>query len=213
MDPEFWQQRWRDGQIGFHQDEPNALMVQHFTAAFAKAGDRVFVPLCGKTRDIDWLMKQGFRVAGAELSALAVEQLFDDLNVEPEMTELGDLTRYRGSGIDIFVGDIFDLSAETLGSVDVIYDRAAFVALPEDLRPKYAAHLMKITEATDQFLIGFEYDQAALKGPPFATPSEEIHRCYGAGYTPTRIASADVVGGLKGKCPATEVVWRLHQPS
>ena len=210
MDAGFWIQRWRKSEIGFHEGKANALLVEHFKDMHGKPGDRVFVPLCGKTRDLDWLLSQGYRVAGVELSETAVKQLFAELGVEPEISELGNLTLFSGPDIDVFVGDIFDLSASALGQVDVIYDRAALVALPEAMRRRYADHLMQITEAAPQFLIAFEYDQARMDGPPFSVTGDEIARCYGDRYALRRAACVDVAGGLKGKCAATENVWILR---
>jgi thiopurine S-methyltransferase len=210
MDPGFWAQRWRKNEIAFHQGKANALLVKHFNDTLGKRGHRVFVPLCGKTRDLDWLRSKGYSVAGVELSETAIKQLFAELGVEPEISELGNLTLFSATGIDIFVGDIFDLSTSVLGQVDVIYDRAALVALPETMRQRYADHLMQITETAPQFLITYEYDQTRMDGPPFSVTGREITRCYGDRYALTRRACVDVAGGLKGKCAATENVWILH---
>ena len=210
MDAGFWIQRWRKSEIGFLEGKANALLVKHFKDMLGKQGDRVFVPLCGKTRDLGWLLSQGYRVAGAELSETAIKQLFAELGVEPEISELGNLTLFSAFDIDIFVGDIFDLSASALGQVDVIYDRAALVALPEAMRRRYADHLMQITATAPQFLITFEYDQTRMDGPPFSVTGGEVARCYGDRYALTRAACVDVAGGLKGKCAATENVWILR---
>ena len=139
MDADFWHRRWQKNEIAFHEGKANALLVRYFNELYGEKRSRVFLPLCGRTRDIGWLMSQGYRVAGAELSEAAVEQLFKDLDVKPERSALGELAQYSADGIDIFVGDIFDLSASVLGAVDVVYDRAALVALPEEMRPRYAA--------------------------------------------------------------------------
>jgi len=207
MDAGFWHRRWRKNEIAFHEGKANSLLVDHFETVFGKAGSRVFLPLCGKTRDIGWLMARGYHVAGAELSSTAVDQLFSELHIEPERSDLGSLTRYSAKGIDIFVGDIFDLSKGVLGTVDVIYDRAALVALPDEMRRRYAAHLMQITAMAPQFLICFVYDQTQMDGPPFSVAAEEVHRCYGDRYDLQRKASINVAGGLKGKCVATENLW------
>jgi len=130
MQPEFWRQRWASNQIGFHESEVNPLLVAHFDALELSAGARLFLPLCGKTVDIDWLLSRGFQVAGAELSALAVSQLFERLGTTPAVIRVGALECHRAGGLTVFAGDIFDLSAEALGRVDAIYDRAALVALP-----------------------------------------------------------------------------------
>lgn len=210
MEAEFWHQRWHTGRTDFHQSEANALLARYFNDAFAGKPARVFLPLCGKTRDIGWLMAQGYQVAGAELSEKAVIQLFEDLAIEPEIADLGPLKRYGADGIEIFVGDIFDLTAGVLGQVDAVYDRAALVALPDGMRRRYAAHLRQITQAAPQFLITFEYDQACMEGPPFSLPAGEISLCYGDHYGMTPMASIEVAGGLKGKCAATENLWLLQ---
>jgi thiopurine S-methyltransferase len=137
MEANFWHQKWKRGEIGFHKSEANPLLIQHFEKLNPAQGSRVFLPLCGKTRDFAWLLACGYRVVGAELSEIAVKELFDDLGVEPNISRIGELGLYRAKDIDIWVGDIFDVSAETLGLVDAIYDRAALVALPASRRDQY----------------------------------------------------------------------------
>jgi thiopurine S-methyltransferase len=209
MEPDFWLNRWERNEIGFHEGQANALLVRHFDALPLKPGGRVFLPLCGKTRDIHWLLSKGYRAVGAELSRTAVEQLFAELGVAPAITVAGGLERFSADGIDIFVGDIFELSRDELGPVDAIYDRAALVALPRPMKDGYAAHLVEITGRVPQLLICFEYDQSLVDGPPFSTDAGEVHRLYDGAYAATPLETVDVPGGLKGKCPARETVWVL----
>lgn len=210
MDPDFWHRRWRENRIGFHQLTANAMLTRHIGALGLAEGARIFLPLCGKTRDIGWLIAQGFRVAGVELSRIAIEQLFRDLGLSPEITDMGALTRFSAENIDIFVGDIFALCPDILGPVDASYDRAALVALPAEMRPRYAAHMAGITGDAPQLLICFEYDQALMSGPPFSVDTEEVARLYGTYFTLTDHDAAPVAGGLKGICPAIERVWMLR---
>jgi thiopurine S-methyltransferase len=211
MEANFWHQKWERGEIGFHESETNPLLIRHFDKLKLQAGGRVFLPLCGKTRDIAWLLAGGYRVVGAELSPLAIEQLFDDLGVEPKIANVGKLVHYSASGIDIFVGDIFTVSAEALGSVNAIYDRAALVALPAGVREQYTSHLIQITDAAPQLLITLEYDQRLLDGPPFSVEEGEVSGHYSAVYQPQRVESNAVAGGLKGKVAATETAWVLRK--
>lgn len=211
MDAHFWHQRWEKNQIGFHQSEANAMLVDQLQTLPLAKGSRVFVPLCGKTRDIAWLRAQGHRVVGVELSALAIDQLFADLGLEPSISAVGDMHHYSAVNIDIFVGDVFRLTDDLMGRVDAVYDRAALVALPSDLRKKYASHVFEITNAAPQLLICFEYDQTVMQGPPFSIDMQEIVRVYGAFYDLAALASAPVSGGLKGKCPAHEIAWLLRK--
>ncbi len=169
----------------------------------------MFVPLCGKTRDIGWLLARGYRVSGVELSGLAVEQLFADLGRPPAQSDAGPLRLYSARGIDIFVGDIFDLTREALGPTDAVYDRAAVVALPQEMRGPYADHVHAITQGAPQFLLSFEYDQSAMDGPPFSVGAAELDRIYGRHYMLETLAAAEVEGGLKGVVAATERAWHL----
>ena len=209
MDLNFWHKRWEKNEIGFHQSAVNVLLSDHFSGLSLPQTSRVFVPLCGKTRDIAWLLSQGHRVVGVELSKLAVEELFVDLGVAPKISVQGELLRYSAPGLEIFVGDIFELSGDLLGRVDAIYDRAALVAFPTEMRGRYGAHVAAITQLAPQFLICFEYDQAVMNGPPFSIDRQKVHDVYGAHYQIEPITNRDVAGGLKGKCPAQETVWHL----
>ncbi|MEM7545733.1 MAG: thiopurine S-methyltransferase [Pseudomonadota bacterium] len=209
MDHDFWHQRWQSGEIGFHEGQANAMLVSYFDELALPDGARVFVPLCGKTRDIAWLMSRNMKVAGAELSKQAVEALFEDLGIVPDITEHGAIRRYSGPGIDIYVGDIFDLDAITLGPVDAVFDRAALVALPEEMRIRYAKHLIALTGGARQLLVTFEYDQSVMPGPPFSISMDQVQQRYADDYEIRNCHSTEVAGGLKGKCPARETVWLL----
>ena len=168
MEADFWQSKWQSNQLGFHKSEANPLLVKHCQALSLKKGDCVFLPLCGKTLDIAWLLAQGYRVAGAELVEMAIAQLFTELEITPTISNLGDVKQYSAENIDIFVGDIFQVSGQMLGAVNAIYDRAALVALPGEMRDRYSAHLIDITDTAPQLLISYNYDQTAMDGPPFA---------------------------------------------
>ena len=76
MDPTFWHQKWEKNNIPFHEKEANPLLVKYSNNLSLSKESRIFLPLCGKTLDIGWLLSKGYRVAAAELSELAISQLF-----------------------------------------------------------------------------------------------------------------------------------------
>ena len=213
MHANYWHERWDENRIGFHNAEAHVTLVRHFAALGLAKGARVFVPLCGKSRDIGWLLAQGCRVAGAELSRVAIEQLFKELGVVPEISKVGALERFTAPGLEIFVGDIMALKQSVLGPVDAVYDRAALVALPPEMRRAYAAHVTLITGSAAQLLISFDYDQAEMAGPPFSVPDEELRSLYGTDFQLDLLESTAVDGGLKGFCPALETCWHLRAGS
>jgi len=209
MDIDFWHQKWEKNEIGFHMGKANPMLVKHLHKMSLTKGSRIFLPLCGKTLDISWLLSEGFRVVGSELSEVAIEQLFIELGAEPQLSKSGTLKLFSAENIDIFCGDIFDLSNETLGMVNAIYDRAALVALPKVMRDQYTAHLRKITNTAPQLLISFEYDQNLMEGPPFSVSNDEVKQHYQDYYKISLVENMDIPGGLKGKYPAEENVYFL----
>lgn len=210
MHHDFWHQRWQQQQIGFHLGAVNPFLLAHFQALGLQAGQRVFVPLCGKTLDMHWLLTQGLRVVGAELSQLAVDALFAELKLTPNISQSGPFRHYHAGNIEIFQGDFFALTQAFLGPVDAVYDRAALIALPDDMRTTYREQLMQVTETAPQLLISFEYDQSLVPGPPFSVSKQEVSTHYSADYQLTQLASVYMKKGLKGQYPAEETAWLLR---
>lgn len=210
MDADFWLERWRENQIGFHLPEAHDLLVKHVAALKLHPGQTVFLPLCGKTHDIGWFLRTGLHVKGAELSELAVEQLFQELRVTPQLTEVGELRLYQAPGLDIWVGDIFALTPDLLGEVHAVYDRAALVALPAAMRSRYARHLAALTAKAQQLLITFTYDQALVAGPPFSVPADELERNYETDFALELLETRQVLRPLKGLSDAQEHCWHLR---
>lgn len=209
MDAEFWLDKWQHNQIGFHKSEANPLLIKHINALALNKGDRIFLPLCGKTLDIGWLIEKGFRIVGAELSELAIEQLFTQLDLEPTIEQLANLRLYSADNIDIFVGNIFDLTRDMIGDVDAVFDRAALVALPEDMRKTYTKHVIDVTSCAPQLLLTFEYGVSDVAGPPHSIPQDEVVALYGNHYHLQTLEPFDIVGGFRGASKAIEHVWHL----
>lgn len=180
MNKEFWLNKWATNDIGFHEGVVNAMLMKHFNRLGQP--NTIFVPLCGKAVDIIWLIKQSVHVIGVELSETAVQQLFHTLKIHPTVTTTAHFKHYKGTMIDVFVGDLFDLTPKLLPNIDAVYDRASMVALPTKTRIRYAAHLHHLTNRAKQLLISFEYPEKTLNGPPFSVPESEINTLYNAHY-------------------------------
>lgn len=179
MEKDFWLERWARGEIGFHQSEINPHLSQ-FWSALNPVGERaVFVPLCGKSRDMFWLRKQGQGVLGVELSAAAVQGFFTENDYTPLHLHGARLDSYEADGIRILCGDFFDLSKEDLAGIGAVYDRASLIALPAEMRKRYVGHLVDILPPQSQvLLITVNYLQAEMSGPPFSVPAGEVEALF-----------------------------------
>jgi len=178
MEANFWHALWDNKDIGWHKDETNELLLRHFSTLGLVPKSRIFIPLCGKSVDIKWLLEQGYQVVGVELNELAIKELFEYLDIRPTIRQVGSLLHYRSENIDIFVGDFFDLRQELLGSVDAIYDRGAIVALPQTMRSEYTKLLRTLTSNAVQLVITFDYDQSLMEGPPFSVDKKLLDSYY-----------------------------------
>jgi len=209
MEADFWHARWDAMEIGFHEGAANDLLVRHLPSLDLPEGARIFVPLCGKARDMAWLAAQGFEVVGVELSVKAVGQFFEEMDVTPEIAGHGELTRYSAGSVTIYAGDLFALDATTLSGMDAVYDRASLVAMPASMRDDYARQIRVLTPDAKRLLITFAYDQSEMDGPPFSIDTAEVERLFAKDYDLTCLEERDVEGGLKGRIPATEAAWRM----
>jgi thiopurine S-methyltransferase len=195
VNQEFWLERWKMGRIGFHQNEVEPFLIRYFPKMEATT---VLVPLCGKTMDLLWLAQLGHQVMGIELSPIACEAFFREIAQQPfEKEKKGLFTIYRGSGISLLCGDFFSLTSDDLASVTYIYDRAALIALPPDMRRKYAAHLIRLFQNTKQKKLGalivtLEYPQETVSGPPFAVTVSELHQLYGEAFEVQHLVTEEV---------------------
>ena len=198
MKAEFWHKRWEQGQIGFHLDEYHPLLTSLWPTLELSASSRVLVPLCGKTRDMHLLALWGHTVVGAELSELAARDFFDETGQTAEIADVGGFRRYQGSAVSILVGDFFQLDTDVAGIVDGVYDRAALIALPEDMRQAYVDHLGQLMPPESRcLLITVEYEPGMIDGPPFLVTESEVLERFGGWNDVTRLGSApSLVKGL-----------------
>lgn len=209
MKEEFWQERWASGRTAFHEAAPNRFLRRYFADLDLPPQSHVFVPLCGKSTDLDWILDQGHRVTGIEFNRAAVDAVFARRALVPQITRVSDLARLSSGRLTIWQGDFFALNENDLGSVDAVYDRAALVALPQALREAYASRLPALTGTARQLVVSYAYDQSQTEGPPFSVPEVEIRRLYGDQYNVDLLASEDITGLLAARCLGKEQVWKL----
>lgn len=183
---ERWLTAWVEGRTAFHLSAPNPVLVAWADRWLQGPAPRVFVPLCGRTLDLGWLRARGASVVGAELSPIAARGVFEDLGQAPDVTP-GTPERWAGDGVTLFVGDVFDLTPDALAAAWApsssgpvhVWDRAALIALPPTVRPRYAAHLRALAGPGAAILLDtIAYDQARMDGPPFSVPDDEIAALY-----------------------------------
>lgn len=212
MEPGFWLDRWRKNEIGFHASSVQAALSKHWRKLNVPQGGLVLVPLAGKSLDMIWLASQGHRVAGFELSPVAVKNFFAENELTPAVRTVDNFEVHSANGVELWCGDFFSLDAGLLPPIDAAYDRAALVALPPSMQPRYALKQAELLPAgAPILLIGLDYDPQEMQGPPFAISRSRIGELYEGHF---EISVLDVKDGLaKSDHLAKRGVTRLEEAS
>jgi len=194
VDNQHWLDRWRENRIGFHETSVNQYLENYLPQLTLPTGATVFMPLCGKALDINWLAQQGYEVIGIELSQLAVEAFFEENSLDYERVVSDRFAIYTSGKIRLLQGDFFDLRNDDLSSCDFIYDRAALIAMELADRPRYYTHMLSvIPRESRMLLITLEYDQSEMLGPPFSVPTDEVYRYYSAAFSVNLLESNEII--------------------
>jgi thiopurine S-methyltransferase len=176
----FWIKTWGKGNIGFHLADFHPALDRYWPKL--EAGTSVLVPLCGKSRDLLWLEERGLDVTGIEFVESAVLDFFreNSLAWEETMQYGHKCFSARDRNIRIFVSDFIHFAEDYSGqSMDTLYDRAALVALPEDMRADYVAACEKLLIASPQgLLVTLVYEPISMEGPPFSVAAGEVDRLW-----------------------------------
>lgn len=216
MEPEFWIKRWETGDIGFHRDEVQAGLSEFWPQIAQNTETRVFVPLCGKSLDMRWLAARGHSVLGVELSAQAVEAFFENERLEPELRREERFSVYSAGPFEIWCGDLCQLPEGVLANVSYFYDRASLVALPPDMRAKYARRLGEVLKPeVSGLLVSLSYNPAEMSGPPFSVSKVEVEKLFGDRFAIDLLSERDALAGnanllKRGLTGLVETCYRLR---
>ncbi|MBZ0334686.1 thiopurine S-methyltransferase [Marinobacter sp. AL4B] len=216
MEHEFWHERWAKEQIGFHEGTVNQYLHDHWPELAGSGTEAVFVPLCGKAHDMWWLHDRGHPIIGVELSDVACKDFFEEVGEKAMVSPGEPFTTFTHGNLQLWCGDFFQLVPQDLKHIRLVYDRAALIALPPEMRKDYVNHLTAVTpDNTTILLITLDYDNNEMKGPPFSVSDDEVHQLFSDDYSITQIHKQDMAhdspfakrkGLSKG---ATESVFKL----
>jgi thiopurine S-methyltransferase len=201
MEASFWIDLWREGRSGFHQAIVQSTLERFWPSL--PAGSTVLVPLCGQSLDMLWLEQQGLEVTGVELAEQAAEEFCAENDLAFTVAEEKGCTVYRlhEKNIRIVIDDFFRF-AETNEDrkFDSLYDRAALVALPKEIREDYVTACRGLLRSQPAgMLITLEYPQDLMQGPPFSVPVAEVQKLW-----PGRLSCLDCADVLDSLPKAKE---------
>jgi thiopurine S-methyltransferase len=215
VQPDFWLNRWRTAQIGFHQAAVDPHLKAYWPRLAVPAHSQVFVPLCGKSLDLMWLRTSGHAVTGVELSAVALESFVMEQGIPARRRVLEGFDLYEAEGFRLFCGDYFNLTPALLDSVSAVYDRAALISWIPEARESYVKHLTSLTSpGTQTLLIAVEFPQDQMSGPPFPVTRDAIESLYANHHSIEELGREEILEleprlKARGLTELREVCYRL----
>ncbi len=189
MEPNFWIESWQEGgrKTSFHRPDIHPYILDHISPEML-AGKRVLVPLCGKSVDMLYFAEHAAHVTGIELSETAIQQFLMENSLRAD--QFG--TTWYSGRLTLHCMDFFETTQAFLGPVDLLYDRAALVALPDPMRHRYVQHIHSLTApGSTQFINTLEY-APCMGTPPFSVPPSEVLQHYGKHHEIIHLEYRDV---------------------
>lgn len=182
MSKQLWKAKWKRNDIAFHQHAINPLLQQYLPTLGLSAGDSLLVPLCGKSVDMGWMKQNGFRVIGVEVSEIAIQACLDAMQIKPVCKQHGRFMRWTHENIELWCGDIFDLSLTDLSEVKALYDCASLTAFPAPVRIQYVHHFLQNLPQHSQILLITDETPDEQQFNSVKTIDSEVSALYATDY-------------------------------
>ncbi len=172
---ETWNLRWLSGDTPWSFNEANDPFYEDFPKIKAELDKNssseqkltALIPLSGSTNAIKYLRDRGFFVTAVEFSDAAIKDIQDNLFPEVDFRTEGN--KLSAENLEIYNSDFFEFNSKT--KFDLIYDRAAFVAIDKEDREKYVKKLNEFSKPNSLLYLSlFEWDTNDNYGPPFSSP-------------------------------------------
>lgn len=199
MDKEYWLNKWQKNDIPFHEENVTSGLVLFFNTLGLSDVDTVFVPLCGKSRDVEWLASQGLHVIGIEASPIACREFFTERNITPQIVKYNNFDIYQQGNIKILCGDLFDLQAGDIPPIQAVYDCKALIALPPEIRQKYVDHIFSCVGTDVKILLLTRESPCRINPPPWPVTLAEVNSLYGKNFR-INVLDRSIVKNIPERC-------------
>ena len=194
-----WLEFWANNETNWHSDVVTQELEKYLGLLKLESGDTVFVPLCGKSLDMIYMLNRGFSVIGVEVSEIGIKQFFHENGLDFTISQVGEFDLYSAKNIEIYCGDFFSLTSKHLCGVKAVFDRKSLIALNRNLRQKYVKHLNDIISLGVRILlITLHYPKHQMSGPPFSVDKSEVESLFSMAFNYQELKPfQDIENGLK----------------
>lgn len=191
---EYWENRYKTRCLQWHIDEVHPHLLKYLSLLTQETEEdpknkdkklKFFLPLCGKSKDIPFLLNLGFQVFGVEGVDSVIQEFIQENQLDLQLDESRKIYQTKDGQLQIYCGDLFKCPIEEYGPFDCVWDRASLIALEYSFRPAYL-DMMKRAVGHGKghdfryVLQSVKYDKTKCPGPPRAVDSQDIKDHYGS---------------------------------
>ena len=206
-----WEKAWTSNKAGWHEEDGNQTLKNNISKLMSKyfptknPGDMtVFVPLCGKTKDMYMFYQMGMTVIGVEFAPQPIKEFFEENKVTYAKTDKTPYTKSLDERLILGEGDLFSFKVGEkveptehklpFSKFDIIWDRGSFEALGPTEKDKYVKYMSELLAQDGLYLLStVDYDEREYTGPPFNTNEEGVRLYYGTQFSVEKIETEDML--------------------
>nr|XP_039260200.1 probable thiopurine S-methyltransferase [Styela clava] len=202
----------KGGDICEHGDEDNPfdqaspMLRKHIKSLLPNAiRKRIFLPLCGKSPDIKWLIDEGYEVVGLECSEHAILEFFEENSVEFEKsvsTKDHSFRVYTGktANVVIYEGDYFKFNSDIAGGLfDAVWDSASLNTIELASRKPYVEIMRSVLDKQAKYMLSAMYfgEKRTWINNPFDITDADMTELFGEYFTWDKVDEDDSEWGLE----------------
>lgn len=176
-----WSEDWRTMNLPWARPEADNFLrrVRRVIASKKSDSASALVPLCGHSPSVRLLHSWGFAVTGVEFVPRALREMrgrrFPRMRFKKARIAGG--IEHSAERLRLLELDIFKFAERA--AYDVIYDRAALVALAPSSRKRYAVLMRRALKPGGALVVvAFSHRGGNPKGPPFPITEREVRRLF-----------------------------------
>ncbi|XP_077497713.1 thiopurine S-methyltransferase-like [Amblyomma americanum] len=209
----YWAQRWAQGDVPWHGNlRINRFLDRHQELILdGKKSATVFVPMCGKGRELHWFYAMGHVVYGVEYVEDVGRQFFveNDLAMsETVCPVLGcRVLKTRDGRLTIFICSIFDFSKECVPPIEIVWDRSGITAVREEDRGRYVSVMKSLLAPGFSYgLWTTSYDNPDYKDFPRSITDATVLKLYGNDFDVRKVEEIEKDIGF----PTKVALWHIR---
>ena len=164
-EPEFWNSRYAQGQMGWDLGQPAPPLARWLRQSSLPVPQRVAVVGCGAGHEALLFARAGHEVTGFDFAPRAVaraQQLAAEARVAATFLE----------------GDLFTLPARYPAAFDLVVEHTCFCAIDPARREAYVQAVEALL-APGGRLVGLFFTHGRPGGPPFGSSRTEVEQLFG----------------------------------